>query len=197
VTITSQNLNLTELNGTFTLTDLTTGALLDQRNIFVGGVPGTPIVSQFDVSVSPAVGADMLESRFISKDPGESSSIATLEQDPIVPDNIVVPPAHIKPVFTAHLKHHRIKEVVQITSSTQKTLSGHLFLVVDGLNANITLEGAAGVTALHPPVGGPFVELGNRQIKPHKSIKVTLLYDDPRGLPLNRTFRLLEGTGVL
>jgi hypothetical protein len=196
VTIKTTNPNDTDLQGNVTV--VIDSQIIDQRNnIFIGGVPGTPIMFQFTDSAKLAFGDHTIVVSFNSTDPGEpSSSGQTVEHIPM-PDDIEPVPDLIKPFFTTHLKHHRIKQVVKITDPTSSPTSGNLFLVVDGLNPNITLEGAAGVTKVHPPLDSPFVALGHRQIKPHKSIKVTLFFDDPMGLALHDKFRLLEGTTML
>jgi hypothetical protein len=199
VTVTSTNMNSTDLTGSVTLTDTSTGAVLGTAKVMGFGSPPIPItITQGFAAAFGSAGDHFIQASFTSNTPGETSSQATRVEHITEPDNIVVPPGiTIKRLLTAHKGKHRIKQVVKIGNSTKAPISGNLFLVVDGLTPGITLDGAAGVTTVHPPLGSPFVALGQRQIKPHKFIKVTLTFEDPQGLPLHDTFRLLSGTTTL
>jgi hypothetical protein len=198
VTVASTTSGNTDLQGNVTVVDATTGTLIDQRTkIFVSGVPGTPILFQFTASAKLSPGTHIIVAEFDSTDsfePGSKGSVSVTVQVPKPPDDIIFPPVGIRRLGTGHRGKHHLTQVVTIKNTGAKAISGNLYLVVDGLSPGITLDGAAGVTTVHPPLGSPYVALGQRTIAPHKSIKVKLSFEDPQGLPLQDSFRLLEGT---
>lgn len=83
--------------------------------------------------------------------------------------------------------------VVHITNTGTVPVPGPLFLVLDNLSSNATLQNAAGTTAVLAPLGSPylFVNLDGNPLAAGDSASVELEFSDPTLQPITYTTRVL------
>lgn len=88
--------------------------------------------------------------------------------------------------------------VVHIQNTGSVPVPGPLFLVLDNLSSNATLDNAAGTTAVLAPLGSPYVEvnLDGSTLAPGDSTAVELEFSDPTLQPISYTTRVLPVTPV-
>ena len=83
--------------------------------------------------------------------------------------------------------------VVRITNTGSNAVSGPLYLVLDNLSSNATLENAAGTTQVLAPLGSPYVvvNLTSNTLAAGDSAVAQLDFSDPTGAPISYTTRVL------
>lgn len=86
--------------------------------------------------------------------------------------------------------------IVRITNTGTVPVPGPLFLVLDNLSSNATLENATGTTAVLAPLGSPYVlvNLDGNSLAPTESAVVQLDFSDPTLQPITYTTRVLPVT---
>jgi hypothetical protein len=194
VVIASQAPGNTDLNGSFTLVDSTTGTTLDSRHIFSNASSGQTILAEFTVSAKLAVGSHTIVATFTSAEPSfEPSGSATITEVVKSPD-VEVPPVITTIGFVHH--KHLVKETLKVCAKSKTPVQGPFFLALANLNPAITLVNAAGKTVGTTPPGEPFVKLAVSSLSRKHCAKVTLIFDDP--LPGKPSFTpvLLQTTGT-
>jgi hypothetical protein len=89
-------------------------------------------------------------------------------------------------------------QALTITNTGGSTIAGPMYLVLDGL-LNATLANATGTTAVAAPAGSPYISLplgAGGALAPGQSVVVVLVFNDPQGLRIFYTPRVLAGSGT-
>lgn len=89
--------------------------------------------------------------------------------------------------------HGKGHGIVRIQNTGSVAVPGPLYLVLDNLSSNATLENSSGTTAVLAPMGSPYVtvNLDNNTLAPGDSAVVQLDFSDPTGTPITYTTRVL------
>ena len=92
--------------------------------------------------------------------------------------------------------HGKGLAVVRIQNTGSVPVPGPLFLVLDNLSENATLNNAAGTTSVLAPLGSPYVQvnLDGNSLAPGDSAVVQLNFSDPSLQPITFTTRVLPVT---
>jgi hypothetical protein len=80
-----------------------------------------------------------------------------------------------------------------VTNVSGTPITGRVMLVLDRLPRKVRLANATGVTASHPPIASPFVDLG--PLAPGKPVTVTVRFKNPANARLRFGMRVLAGEG--
>ena len=99
----------------------------------------------------------------------------------------------------------RFLQLARVTNVGTSPAPAPLFLVLDNLSPNATLQNAAGTTAVLAPLGSPYVivnsngegdqgEDDDNGLQPHESATVVLEFLDPTGAGINFDTRVLSVT---
>jgi hypothetical protein len=199
VTITGQlGPNDTDINGSATVVDTTTGVQLSKvPMIFVGGSPNSTVMYEFTASGTFAAGNHTIVATFTSNDPstmGASASVVEVVREPAV---ITMPPSMTTVIGFKVQKHkHLVKETLKVCGTSKTPVQGPFYLAVQNLNPAITLENATGFTVNQTPLGTPYVKLTATSISKKNCAKVTLIFDDPLPGKPSFTHVLLQTTGT-
>jgi phosphatidylinositol-3-phosphatase len=90
---------------------------------------------------------------------------------------------------------HQARQVVRIANNGSSPVPAPLWLVLDNLNAGISLLNADGITTVLAPLGSPYIGVpagGDDFLKPHEAKTVTLEFADPGNAPVNYNTRVLD-----
>jgi hypothetical protein len=188
--------NDTDINGSATVVDTTTGVQLSSvPMVFAGGSPNSTVMYQFTASGTFAAGNHTIVATFKSNDPGTASSAGSVVEVIREPEVITMPPAQIGVISLSHHKH-LVKETLKVCGKSKTPIQGPFFLAVENLNPAITLVNATGKTTTQTPLGTPFVKLTASSLSRKHCAKVTLIFEDP--LPGKPSFTpvLLQTTGT-
>lgn len=92
--------------------------------------------------------------------------------------------------------HGKGLSIVRITNTGTVPVPGPLFLVLDNLSSNATLDNVTGTTAVLAPLGSPYVlvNLDGNSLAPGDSAVAQLDFSDPTLQPINYTTRILPVT---
>jgi hypothetical protein len=92
--------------------------------------------------------------------------------------------------------HGKGHDIVRIQNTGSVPVPGPLYLVLDNLSSNATLENAAGTTTVLAPLGSPYVQvnLDGNSLAPGDSAVVQLDFTDPSLQPVSYTTRVLPVT---
>jgi hypothetical protein len=188
--------NDTDINGSATVVDATTGVQLSSvPMIFVGGSPNSTVMYQFTASGTFAAGNHVIVATFTSKDPntqGNSASIVEVIKEPV---EITMPPHRTSGIgFRRH--KHLVTETLKVCGTGKTPVQGPFFLAVENLDPAITLVNATGKTVNQAPLGTPYVKLAASSLSKKHCAKVTLVFDDPLPGKVNFTPVLLQTTGT-
>ena len=82
---------------------------------------------------------------------------------------------------------HRLVQTVQVRNTGSETVTGPIYLMLDGLSTNATLANATGWTERVVPVGTSYITITTADLAPGKKVSVTLEFSAPTpgagGLP--------------
>jgi hypothetical protein len=120
------------------------------------------------------------------------SDLSDLFQDGVIPSyslQAIVQVNNVNP----HGKGHG---VVRIQNTGSVAVPGPLYLVLDNLSSNATLDNAAGTTSVLAPLGSPYVlvSLDGDSLAPGDSAVAQLDFSDPSLQPISYTSRVLPVT---
>jgi phosphatidylinositol-3-phosphatase len=95
-----------------------------------------------------------------------------------------------------HKRHSQeVSQIVRIKNEGTTDIPGPLYLVLDNLSANGTLDGADGTTTVLAPLGSPYIQIGDAGdddvIHPHQTKVVKLKFVDTTSAPITYATRLL------
>jgi hypothetical protein len=89
------------------------------------------------------------------------------------------------------------RQTLVVKNVSDQVIQGPHYLVLDGLPRGVKLLRAAGATTMHLRPGDPYVILPAGQLKPGQAVKVTLVWSNPRKVPVHFTTSLLAGLGLV
>jgi hypothetical protein len=101
----------------------------------------------------------------------------------------------IKRLLPCQHPGHRMRQQLQVCTSAPQMLTGPLYLVFYGLNPGTHVEHAGGVMQKMPSLNSAIVPLRVSQIKMHKCINVTFIFEDPQNLPISLLSTLVRRPG--
>jgi hypothetical protein len=92
---------------------------------------------------------------------------------------------------------HVYHETVTLTNTGSSPIVGPLSLVLDHLNSKVHLQGKAGTTLMHSPLGSPYVNVvpPDNVLDPGQSMTVYLDFAAPNVKSITYQARVLAGTG--
>jgi hypothetical protein len=92
---------------------------------------------------------------------------------------------------------HVYHETVTLTNTGSSHIVGPLSLVLDHLNSKVHLQGKAGFTLMHSPLGSPYVNVVplDNVLDPGESVTVYLDFAAPNVKSITYQARVLAGTG--
>jgi hypothetical protein len=183
--------NSSSLNGTVTF--FADGVSIGSVQVQAICNPPLPPMTSAIASARLAPGNHTITAVFKSNDSSQTNSQGSVTEAVRGDDN-TDPPIHIRRFLQFKFGPHRVKETIKLTNPTGKTIKGPFYLILNGLNMFIQVDGAAGLTSQMQPLGSPYVPLSVKSIGPRKTVTVTLVFEDPLQFPISYTPRLITGT---
>jgi hypothetical protein len=106
-------------------------------------------------------------------------------------------PAVDRSGFSFDRRTQRFTQQVTIRNTGATTLTGPIYLALDGLTAGVTLSNAGGVTANNAPLGSPFIQVvpAGTSLAPGAAASVTLQFANPSMGAIGYGARVLVLTG--
>jgi hypothetical protein len=138
-------------------------------------------------------------------DPSTSSTLSERVIAPAadVSAQVLVTFGKLRPVFAGkgpnrHTVPHHFQMSVTVMNIGPTAIQGPLELVLDNVSPGVILLSppAAGATALHPPMGDPFVRFDTPQLAPGASASLVLVVRATRPSAIRVATRVFDGEGL-
>lgn len=108
--------------------------------------------------------------------------------------NVVVSPLKVtRSGFVLNRRTGRVTQQVSLRNVGTATVSGPIYLALDGLSSNTSLANAAGTTSSSSPAGSPYILVSNTELAPDGTVNATLEFTNPSSGGITYTSRTVSG----
>ena len=103
----------------------------------------------------------------------------------------------VTPVKARHHHPNPRQEEVTLKNNSGSAIQGPLVVILDGLPKKVRLKNAAGTAKAHGKPGDPFATVNVSTFAAGQTLSLTLLFSNPRNVPVHFRTVVLAGTGTV